>query len=47
MRANETTATWRDAKRYLGIFGLTMPLLPFLTVLIIAILAAMVIFRYL
>lgn len=34
MRGNRDTATWRDAKRYLWIFGLTMPLLPFLAVVL-------------
>ena len=30
----EAVTTWRDAKRYLWILGLTMPLLPFLAVLL-------------
>ncbi|MFM1966267.1 MAG: hypothetical protein RL134_1992 [Actinomycetota bacterium] len=30
----EAAATWRDGKRYLWIFGLTMPLLPFLAVIL-------------
>ena len=30
----EAATTWRDAKRYLWILGLTMPLLPFLAVLL-------------
>jgi alkane 1-monooxygenase len=28
------TATWRDGKRYLWVFGLTMPLVPFLAVVL-------------